>query len=109
MEFCPKCGSLLLPQENEGKFSLICRKCGFIKDSFDHNSYRFNEAVKPRNAIVVADIEGKIDLLPKINAACKKCGNFEAYWWMQQTRAADEPETRFYRCTKCGFTWREFS
>ncbi|MEM4865380.1 MAG: hypothetical protein QXY09_02690 [Acidilobaceae archaeon] len=26
-----------------------------------------------------------------------------------QTRAADEPPTRFYRCTKCGYTWREYA
>jgi len=28
---------------------------------------------------------------------------------MIQTRAADEPPTRFYRCTKCGHTWREYA
>ncbi|MCD6114052.1 MAG: transcription factor S, partial [Thermoprotei archaeon] len=39
---------------------------------------------------------------------CPKCGNREAYVWMMQTRAADEPPTRFYRCTKCGYTWREY-
>ncbi|MDP6459515.1 MAG: transcription factor S, partial [Candidatus Hydrothermarchaeota archaeon] len=30
-------------------------------------------------------------------------------WWLLQTRKADESETRFYRCTKCKFTWREYS
>ncbi|MCJ2562923.1 MAG: transcription factor S, partial [Candidatus Thermoplasmatota archaeon] len=29
-------------------------------------------------------------------------------WQLRQTRAADEPETRIYRCTKCSHTWREF-
>jgi hypothetical protein len=24
-----------------------------------------------------------------------------------QIRSADEPESRFYRCLKCEFTWRE--
>ncbi|PJB94591.1 transcription factor S, partial [Candidatus Pacearchaeota archaeon CG_4_9_14_0_8_um_filter_35_24] len=24
------------------------------------------------------------------------------------TRAADESETKFYRCTKCDHTWREY-
>ncbi|MBI2112883.1 transcription factor S, partial [Candidatus Woesearchaeota archaeon] len=27
----------------------------------------------------------------------------------QQTRGADEPETRFFRCTKCNYTWREYA
>ncbi|MEM0290915.1 MAG: transcription factor S, partial [Thermoplasmata archaeon] len=31
-----------------------------------------------------------------------------AYWMLKQTRAADEPETRFYICTKCGYRWREY-
>ena len=28
---------------------------------------------------------------------------------MFQTRSADEPTTRFYRCQKCKFTWREYT
>ncbi|MEM2705477.1 MAG: transcription factor S, partial [Thermoplasmata archaeon] len=39
---------------------------------------------------------------------CPKCGNRGAYWMLKQTRAADEPETRFYICTKCGYRWREY-
>ncbi|PIO07920.1 transcription factor S, partial [Candidatus Pacearchaeota archaeon CG10_big_fil_rev_8_21_14_0_10_35_219] len=31
-----------------------------------------------------------------------------AYFWTMQTRAADESETKFYRCTKCDHTWREY-
>jgi DNA-directed RNA polymerase subunit M len=27
---------------------------------------------------------------------------------MRQTRAADEPTTRIYRCAKCSNTWREY-
>lgn len=40
---------------------------------------------------------------------CEKCGTTEAYFRMQQTRSADEPSTRFYRCTnqKCCHNWRE--
>ena len=39
---------------------------------------------------------------------CEKCGNKEAFYWQIQTRAGDEPMTRFYRCTKCKETWREY-
>jgi hypothetical protein len=28
---------------------------------------------------------------------------------MLQTRSADEATTQFYRCTKCGHTWRNYS
>ena len=46
--------------------------------------------------------------LPIVDAKCKKCGNEKSYHWEQQTRAADEPATRFYRCTACKHTWREY-
>lgn len=49
------------------------------------------------------------DTRPTIKIECEKCGNDEAVWWMLQTRSADEPTTQFYRCTKCQYTWRDYS
>ena len=43
-----------------------------------------------------------------IRVECPKCGHYEAFWVMRQTRAADEPTTRIYRCVKCQHTWREY-
>ena len=40
---------------------------------------------------------------------CEKCHNTEGVWWTFQTRSADEPETKFYRCTKCNHTWRDYT
>jgi len=48
-----------------------------------------------------------IDFIPK-TYECPKCGHNEAYYWFMQTRAADEPPTRFYKCTRCGYVWREY-
>ena len=45
---------------------------------------------------------------PKVKEDCKECGNTEAYFWTHQTRSSDEPETRFFKCTKCEHTWREY-
>ena len=53
-------------------------------------------------------VEDQYDLLPKTKVMCPKCDHNEAYWILRQTRAADEPETRIYTCTKCGHKWREF-
>ena len=50
----------------------------------------------------------KLDSRPKIKTKCEKCGHKVAYYWTQQTRAADEPETRFFKCEKCEYTWREY-
>ncbi len=48
------------------------------------------------------------DVFPITNGDCPKCENKEAYFWTSQTRAGDEAETKFYRCTKCKHTWREY-
>ena len=49
-----------------------------------------------------------VNTLPTTKAVCPECGHTEASWWLQQTRSADEAETRFFKCLKCGHTWREY-
>lgn len=61
------------------------------------------------SSLKIMDTELSPDALPTISIDCQKCGNSNAYWWMLQTRSADEATTQFYRCTKCGHTWRNYS
>ena len=97
--FCPKCKSLMYPQGDE----LVCKNCGYIEKK------RGKKIVKTKGKEKeLAIIEEKVEVLPKTRIACPKCGNKEAYWILRQTRAADEPETRIYTCTKCGYKWREY-
>src|SRR5438309_1584341 len=60
---------------------------------------------KPSETLVLDEIT---ETLPKTRVECPKCGHYEAFWVMRQTRAADEPTTRIYRCVKCQHTWREY-
>jgi DNA-directed RNA polymerase subunit M len=84
----------------------ICRKCGYEKELEDDKSIVI---VSKGNREDVPVIEGEnLKTLPTTNAICPECGNREAYWWLRQLRAADESEVRFFRCTKCGKTWREY-
>ncbi|UCG68704.1 MAG: transcription factor S [Thermoplasmata archaeon] len=99
--FCPECKSLMFPIE--GNFE--CRKCGHKIKIEGHESTSIQEVAEERETLVV---EGDLETLPKTRIECPDCKNKEAYWILRQTRAADEPETRIYRCTKCGHTWREF-
>ncbi|MGC8565791.1 MAG: transcription factor S [Thermoplasmata archaeon] len=101
--FCPKCGSLMYPKN--GKW--ICSKCGYEMQisKNDKNDKIVNKA-KEKEVIL---IDSEFSVLPvDENVTCPKCGNRGAYWMLKQTRAADEPETRFYICTKCGYRWREY-
>jgi DNA-directed RNA polymerase subunit M len=83
----------------------ICRKCGFEKEAED-----VEIVIRTSNKREdVPVIEGEdLRTLPTTNTICPECGNREAFWWLRQLRAADESEVRFFRCTKCGKTWREY-
>lgn len=106
MEFCPKCKSLM---KRTGEV-VKCRNpsCGFEKAP---SAAAREEAplILPRKrpARDILIVEEATAGLPTTAAQCPGCGHGEAYWWMRQMRGADEPETRFYRCTKCNKTWRE--
>ncbi len=102
--FCPKCGSLLMPKKEEGKKIMAC-SCGFKDKNAETN--KIKEVVEKNREVEVVDEAN--ETLPKTEAECSKCGHNEAYFWMIQTRASDEPETRFFRCGKCKYTWREYS
>jgi DNA-directed RNA polymerase subunit M len=86
--FCPKCKTLLYPEEGK----MVCRKenCGYSGEMGEVTEKSVQKT------------------MPTTKIECPECGNNEATYTMRQTRAADEPTTRIYRCTKCNHTWREF-
>ncbi|HID27695.1 MAG TPA: transcription factor S [Methanosarcinales archaeon] len=102
MQFCPECRSIMIPKGN----SLNCRKCDY---EIPINSYGGYVSRETRTERVMTVIEGKESVgLPTTHVRCVECGNDTAYWWLRQLRSADESETRFFRCTECGKTWREY-
>ena len=111
MKFCPKCGSIMLPARKGDGRVLRCRSCGYeISAEAGGSGYKRTISVerKPTDKIIV--IEGGVNVatLPRMKTQCPKCGHDEAFYWEMQTRSADEPSTRFFRCTKCGHVWREY-
>ena len=103
--FCPKCGSLLKPKTEKKKKVLAC-SCGY--SSKDLGSAEIKETVKKDDKEVDVITEDE-NIHPKTEAKCPKCGNNKAYYWTQQMRAGDEPETKFLKCTKCKHIWRDQS
>ncbi|PUA32234.1 MAG: transcription factor S [Zestosphaera tikiterensis] len=115
VDFCPKCGSLLVPKREAGKTVLACPKCGYVKETTASSSKNPKTMISKkvvhseRDKTYVISSEEVARTLPKVKGVlCRKCGNDEAYYMIMQTRRADEPPTRFYKCTKCGYTWREY-
>ncbi len=80
--------------------------CGFSKAPGEDDKTKITETVVGAKKIEVLE---NLEVNPKVKILCDKCGNKVAYYWTQQTRGADEPETRFFKCTKCSHTWREYS
>ena len=96
--FC-SCGSMMFPREGQ----YVCSKCGAVKGI--DKAQQFTTDAKEKETTI---IEGSSATLPKTRILCTECGNKEAYFVLRQTRAADEPETRIYRCCKCNHSWREY-
>ena len=86
MKFCPKC-EVKLKKSGSG---LECSKCGYVD----------GEKVVEKKKIVEEE--------PDFSLLAFE-GNEGEEAWMFQTRSADEPTTRFYRCTKCKYTWRDYT
>src|SRR3989338_3287476 len=102
--FCPKCGSLLLPKKDGNKKILVC-SCGY--KSSDLSQSKITETMARKSKEVEVIEKSDIETLPKIQADCEKCGHKKAFYWTMQTRAGDEPETKFMKCEKCRYTWRD--
>ncbi len=107
VQFCPKCGSTLLPQKKEKKIFMGCGKCGYTSTKGDKVVTQLSQ--DREKIIVIGRDADKLRTLPKVKAECPKCNNHEAFYWLVQTRGADESSTQFFRCTNCGATWRENS
>jgi DNA-directed RNA polymerase subunit M len=98
--YCPKCGTEF-DSGNElvnNSFSTAVRKGSSMYAERDTST-----------SLKVIETEKGPSVLPTTTIDCTKCGNNTAYWWMLQTRSADEATTQFYRCTKCNHTWRNYS
>jgi transcription factor S len=105
MQFCPKCKAILMPKRDGIKKLVVC-SCGY--KSSDFGDVNVSEQVKNKGKDVeVVDRDNEVDPITK--AECPKCHNDEAYFWEIQTRAADEPPTKFMKCTKCKHIWRDYS
>jgi len=94
----------MLPKKD--KKMLVCPRCG-CKDK-NMEKAQIKEIVgQDEKKIDVVDKE--IEAYPLTEAECPKCKHKKAYFWEVQTRASDEPATKFLKCEKCKHIWRDYS
>lgn len=102
MKFCPKCGLLLVQKRKR----FACPKCKYT--SKEKVKIKSSEKMSEKTKIGLLK-EKESSVWPVVSATCPKCGNRTAYFWEAQSSSIDEAETRFFRCTKCKHTWREYA
>lgn len=107
MDFCPKCGSIMIPKSRKKTKSFTCGSCDYRTKQKPTLTLKEKVVLQKKDEIEI--IDKKIDVLPKTEEECPKCKNKEAYYWTVQTRAGDESETRFLECTKCKHRWRSYT
>ena len=98
----------MIPKKKEKKKLLVCPSCKYSTSEIQ--STKITEDIKRDDkSFGVADKNDvKLNPVVDIDDPCTKCGNNKAEFWSEQTRSGDEGETRFFRCTKCGLTWRVY-
>ena len=100
MEFCPKCGAIIIQKRT--KFG--CPQCNYI--SKGKVKVAVKEKVNAKEVVAVVK-EGTGNIAPVIEWICPKCKNNKAYFWTRQMRSSDEAESKFFECTKCKNCVRE--
>ena len=102
MDFCPKCGSVLIQKMK----NIGCPRCNYSSKGKVKINASEEIHEKKQETVVIKGKEPQI--FPIVNEECIKCGGPQAYFWTVQTRASDEAETKFFKCTKCGHTRRDY-
>ena len=107
MDFCPDCDARL--KKNQDGL-LACPKCAFVKEgAVKPNKKKSEENSSEFLVMDESDMNQAKGLESTVPIDCEKCHNKEGVSWTFQTRSADEPETKFYRCTKCNHTGRDYT
>lgn len=104
VDFCGRCGSVLpLPSYLDESRFVSCPICSLQVDASVFNGLStftrvtFNERELVARKRKTIDAEG-----PVVERLCAKCGHDKQYFATLQTRSADEGQTIFYTCLKCG-------
>ena len=135
MEFCPDCGGMMLPFEEEIiiednkedntdvsaeaendeeevekiiKRYLKCNSCGKKKDLSDDVKEEYSVEKKVESEATVIMRGDESGMKSTVREICPKCGHDRASYELLQTRSADEAPTRFFTCEKCHHKWRGY-
>ncbi|XP_066328443.1 uncharacterized protein [Miscanthus floridulus] len=104
--FCGVCGTLLT---FDSVRSASCPLCGFKRDAkeIEGKQIQYTMTAEDIRRGLKTPTEDIVVQRPLTNKSCKNCDHPEAEYYSLQMRSADEGETIFYTCTKCGLNFKE--
>ncbi|KAI9478109.1 MAG: transcription factor S-II-domain-containing protein [Benjaminiella poitrasii] len=112
LTFCPECGNLLDMAGTEDDI-LLCNQCScafrtagveateVVTTSSDR---AFQSPLKSKRHLVQQSKQSKQERAI-IKEKCPNCSNPEMEYHTMQLRSADEGQTVFYNCKKCGYKY----
>ncbi|CAG8717860.1 7969_t:CDS:2, partial [Acaulospora morrowiae] len=105
--FCSECGNLL---NIDGEDMVTCNSCMFKRVTTEFEDIVITTKSNPKNfpsklrlkrsRIKQLDVDKEESA--SIKEKCPNCGNEEMNYHTMQLRSADEGQTIFYNCTRCG-------
>ena len=96
----------MLPKKEGSKTIMACSKCSYKTKEKAEAVIKETVHKKPEMKMDIVEEESTGHAMTE--KECPKCKHTKAYTWELQTRAGDEPPTRFFKCEKCKHTWREY-
>lgn len=95
-----------MPKKAGAKKIMACLSCDF--KTTDVKEVKLKESSAQQEEKLFDVVKEELNVHPLVDAECPKCRHDKAYFWEIQTRAGDEAATRFFKCEKCRYVWREY-
>lgn len=109
MQFCDQCGSLMRREDGW----MVCSDASCDgRQPVDEDLAEAYVTTEPQTdtEVIETDEAAAQEGLPTTDdVRCDDCGNTRAWYTFKQTASADEPPTRFFKCTECGHRWRGYN
>lgn len=108
MRFCDVCGSMMMADGDR----MVCtnEECGGETERDEAHEAAFVSTEAQRDDEIIETEEGAaFEGKPTAEVHCESCGHDRAWYTIKQTASADEPPTRFFKCTDCGYRWRDYN
>ncbi|GMY10900.1 DNA-directed RNA polymerase I subunit RPA12 isoform X2 [Fagus crenata] len=105
--FCDLCGTVLSMRSTKSAECPLCKFKRSMKEISEREISYIVTAEDIRRELGITVFHDQQVQLSKVKKKCEKCDNDEAEYSTMQMRSADEGQTTFYRCTKCGFRFSE--